>query len=169
MRPDPSFHSYDPSGKKTPRKIAAGLLRYARSHSKVVRFQAGHYLLENYGILKIPRRPPPGEWFDLHVRLTRKYRIGWDFLDKSHNLGEARIIKSGRDRSDHDGFRRCHLLEVRAPGYRPENIEKSIFDSMSFGCNCEHDCCGHFFGQPVKIRRLSPTRYAVIVSGSRNL
>lgn len=47
-------------------------------------------------------------------------------------------------------------------------IEWSLGDVCSFGCRCEHDCCGHVQGSAVA-NQLSPRHYSVRVRKYHNV
>lgn len=112
---------------------------------------------------------PDSTPFDLSMRLTYGYNSGWSHLDKWHDMGNARIIAAGKHRESHDSFRQLQIVQVDAPGYRPRNVMRALRETMSFGCRCEHDCCGHHFGGPVRMRKLRGNRYAVLISGHMNV
>ena len=103
------------------------------------------------------------------MRLTHGYNSGWSHLDKWHSLGEARVIANGKRRENFDSYRLLQIVEVIAPGYRHKNVIRALQETMSYGCRCEHDCCGHFSGYPARIRKLKTGKYAVMMSGSRNV
>lgn len=154
------------------RKSALFFLRTARAHGRhdIVRLSPHHYYLRTAGIiLHTPQAPPPPPPFHLSKRLTYHYTTGWDHLDKWHEMGTARIIREGKRREEDESMRVLQIVEVKAEGYRPANIIHALRDAMSFGCRCEHDCCGHFFGGPARIRKLRGNRYAVLLTASRNV
>jgi hypothetical protein len=118
-----------------------------------------------------PQPVPPPPPFALSVMLTHKYVTGWNHLDDHHDIGEA-IVTQAKDRKwDERGesFRQSLVLDVNAPGYRPRNIMRAIADTMQHGCRCEHDCCGHVHSSVRRTRHLGGSRYAVVLSGCRNV
>ena len=56
----------------------------------------------------------------------------------------------------------------------PESTDEAkdeIYDHFRFGCSCEHDCCGHWFGGAYKVRK-DPRKkgeYTLRVISQRNI
>ncbi len=107
--------------------------------------------------------------FPLSMRLTYGYNSGWSHLDKWHELGEATVVAVGKPRENHESFRQIQIVEVKSQGYRPRNIARALSATMTSGCRCQHDCCGHFQSSPARIRPLRNGRFAVLMSGYRNV
>lgn len=103
------------------------------------------------------------------MRLTYGYNSGWSHLDKWHDLGEATVVAVGKPRESQDSYRQVQIVEVACPGYRPRNVVRALESTMVRSCRCQHDCCGHVQSSPAKIRPLGKDRYAVLMSGYRNV
>jgi hypothetical protein len=169
-KPLPKFSPAPDPSQDLDRKALAWLLRSSRHDGGLVRIGKRRYFLPKFKIIVDSPKPPPApEPFSISMRLTHGYVTGWNHLDRWHHLGEARVVDCGKSREDDESFRQTQIIEVNAPGYRPRNIMRAIDATMRFGCRCEHDCCGHYFGGATKIRKLPGNRYAVVVAGSRNI
>lgn len=105
----------------------------------------------------------------LSVRLTHQFNTAWADHDRSHDIGDAKIIRSGLRHWRHESFREFIVLEVNATGYRKVNIERSLHESLAWACRCEHDCCGCTFGGVSRLRHLAGNRIAVMLTGSKNV
>lgn len=175
-KPTPSWFALTPQADQIPRKSLAMLFRMARKNGRVVQM-LGHgirkqYFLESLQlVVNVPRANPAPDPFSLSVRLTHRYNTGWSSLDKWHDIGEARIVDLGKRRDEDHGesYRETQIIEVKAPGYRPRNIVRALYETLKFGCRCEHDCCGHYFGGASRIRPLGKDRYAVLIRASMNV
>jgi hypothetical protein len=179
-KPQPTWHVVKDSDDSLSRKLLAAFLRMARKDGRVFCVanaadtwrKPAHrrYFLPKFNALvEVPKAAPAPDPFSLSMRLTYGYNSGWSHLDKWHDMGSARIVDLGKHREDFDSFRQVQIVQVDAPGYRPRNVMRALRETMSFGCRCEHDCCGHFFGGPARIRPLAGNRYAVLMSGHRNV
>lgn len=65
-------------------------------------------------------------------------------------------------------------LRVKFLSTLPKSTDEAkdeIYDHFRFGCGCEHDCCGHWFGGAYKVRR-DPRKkgeYTLRVISQRNI
>lgn len=175
-KPTPSWFMLTPQADDLPRKSLAALFRLGRKHGRVVRLlglgKRKQYLLEHFQlVVNVPRADPPPDPFSLSCRLTHRYNTGWNHLDKWHDIGQARIVDLGKRRDEDHGesYRQLQVIEVKAPGYRPRNVIRALHETLRFGCRCEHDCCGHYFGGASRIRPLGKNRYAVLIRASMNV
>lgn len=178
MKTIPTIHTATTSPVEITRTAAAYHLRRERGEGKIINIRgASGYILTSQGMcLLCPRvkKPVPVEPprpFALSVLLTHKYVPGWDHLDKRHDLGSAIDLRVKAAKWDDHGesCRQFLVLDVDAPRYRPRNIMRAIRDTMRRGCRCEHDCCGHIQSSVSRTRHLGGSRYAVVISGCRNI
>jgi len=101
------------------------------------------------------------ERFIGYKRLTFKYSEGYKHLDRSEYLGTFKVLGGERLRWSDDGESRDRRLTVVAPrGVAPRDAVAAIEDAMSYGCQCEHDCCGHWQSR-ARARRTKGRDYAV--------
>ena len=105
---------------------------------------------------------------NLEKRLTHRFTTGWSALDEHEEIGTARVLaqkEAGRD----DENKRAFLLLLVHSQSSPEDIKSAIRDTMTNGCRCEHDCCGHWQHGVSKVRRLKNGKlYAVKTYAYRN-
>lgn len=86
----------------------------------------------------------------LSARLTYTYALGYDYLDKWERLGDVVIKFSREPRVFNEAYDTSRYRAiVRVPSemlkqYPARVIERAIEASLSYGCQCEHDCCGHW-------------------------
>ena len=159
------------------RKEAADRLNQERRIGRVMKLRVlmpvpGYVLTRQarfLGCPRLPKPPPPAAPFSLSIRLTNKYVSGWSHLDESHELGSCIVTHARPRQDDHESFRQLLIVEVTAPAYRPRNIMRAISDTMQRSCRCAHDCCGCMQSSVLRSRHLGGSRYAVIISGSRNV
>jgi hypothetical protein len=173
MKPTPTLFRAWNSSEPITRDEAANLLRRERREGNAFRISTGIVLSSQHLCLTIPKPPPPyvPHPFSLSMRLTHKYVTGWDSLDKWHDLGTA-IVERLNPKRWYDGgesYRQLQILKVDAHGYRPGNVMRAIEATLSSSCRCEHDCCGCVSSYALRIRPLCGDRYAVLMSGYRNI
>lgn len=173
-KPQPTWFNVTPGQEPMPRKSVAALIRMGRKFGRVVQLagcgKRKQYFLEHFQlIVNVNRADPPPDPFSLSMRLTHGYTNGWSHLDKWHDMGTARIVDMGKRRQREESYSQTQILEVNAPGYRPQNIMRALYETLRFGCCCEHDCCGHYFGGASRIRPLGGNRYAVLIRASMNV
>lgn len=77
--------------------------------------------------------------------------------------GKRRVFNEGIDATVHQRYR-----ILNAPTDRREAVDL-IREYFSYGCQCEHDCCGHWFGSPNQIRKVRKGTYTFNVTSLRNL
>lgn len=173
-KPNTSWFNITPGQEPITRKNVAALIRMGRKSGRVIPLDGlgkrKQYFLEHFQIIvNVDRADPPPEPFSLSTRITHRYNVGWSHLDKWHDMGTARVVDMGKRRESEETYRQTQIIEVKAPGYRPRNIMRALRETLSFGCRCEHDCCGHYFGGPTHIRPLGKDLYAVIIKASMNV
>ena len=109
---------------------------------------------------------------DLSVRLTHRYRDGWSHLDESFSLGSAEVLPPSKQRrwnADGESFRQLLLVAVTSAA-RPANVIRALRSTFTHcGCRHDHDCCGCVFSAVTNVRPLGRSRYAVRISGGRNV
>lgn len=103
----------------------------------------------------------------LERRLTHKYRTGWDYLDDWQYIGGARILRAHKvprplyyGEDFEDGYRRTFTVRVESGASR-RDVVRALEDTFTFGCQCEHDCCGHEFCRFVDVRHTKRKEYLV--------
>ena len=106
---------------------------------------------------------------NLYTKLSRKYRLGWDYLDESEYVGTVKAL-APRKLSDHGIDGHTAITRVIAPAaLRGTDLSVAIEDTMTVsGCRHEHDCCGcattHAYA-----KRVSPREYSVYLSTYYNV
>jgi hypothetical protein len=85
------------------------------------------------------------------LNVTRKYITSYSHLDNWEFIGQVEYFKSddyGDESYDEDeSVRQDNLVIVYlAESHTREEAESALRDMARKGCNCEHDCCGHYFG-----------------------
>lgn len=121
----------------------------------------------------------------IYARLTHKYRAGWSYLDRHEYVFDLKLtprkLVNRTDDGDLD-----HILFGRISAKQREQARKvweelprqdrgqfkhwlraaigSAFDS---GCQCEHDCCGHY--QSYAMARMYGRNVVVKVHSYRNI
>jgi hypothetical protein len=111
------------------------------------------------------------ESIQINKRLTYKYNTFWSNMDRWHELGMADLVRIGSKKTCQWGESSSQVFFVRVNlPYRPINVERALYDSFIMGgCNCQHDCCGHWSFRAHKVRPLKGGLYAVLVTGYRNV
>jgi hypothetical protein len=104
---------------------------------------------------------------NLRKRLTHKYANGWDYLDEFDDIGTARALGQKTTREDGESKTTLGLFLVSSKE-SPEDVKRSLYDTLGHSCRCEHDCCGHWQTSVSKVRHLSKGLYAVRCSHYRN-
>ena len=106
---------------------------------------------------------------DLEIRRTFNYNAGWSHLDKWELIGTTRAMGVIREKNDGESFRRTQLFLVNSDASK-EDVRDALMERERFGCTCEHDCCGHFFGSATNARQVPNSKFWVVkLSGSRNI
>lgn len=87
----------------------------------------------------------------LAKRETHNYTSAWKHLDRWSDIGEASVVAFG-DESDPDsngeagsGWSLVRIDRLE-PDFTVQDAIEALADEYSYGCKCEHDCCGHRFG-----------------------
>ncbi|KWN05905.1 hypothetical protein WT83_27895 [Burkholderia territorii] len=115
-----------------------------------------------------------GTTFRGYKRLTHHYALGWEHLDEHEYLGDFRVLNvryfpsAGGDYDDL-GER---VYTIRAPRLLSEaDIRDTLVSELSFGCRCQHDCCGHAFAHVYRqdVKRVKRRRWVVRVHVHRNV
>lgn len=105
----------------------------------------------------------------LQKRLTHKYAFGWAGLDESEQIGTAREVLSKPRKNHGDTATAFKLLLVNSTA-DAKDIKQAIYDSLSSGCRCEHDCCGHWQHGVSNVRRIKGgNMYGVFLFAYRNV
>jgi len=104
-------------------------------------------------------------------RTTRKYSAGWSHLDDSKNVGTARVLSSSIVDRDKFGEYRVQTLILRVRSTcPPDEVRDAIHDTLTSGCRCEHDCCGHVQTSVHRTRKTPRGNLWVVKLGlSRNI
>ncbi|WP_321966984.1 hypothetical protein [Burkholderia cepacia] len=112
--------------------------------------------------------------FPGYKRLTHRYAIGWQHLDEHEYLGEFRVLNVRNfplsDGDVEDVGERVYTIRVPRL-VSDSDIRAALVSELSYGCRCEHDCCGHTF---VNVRhrdvvRVKQRRWVVRVRIQRNV
>jgi hypothetical protein len=98
--------------------------------------------------------------FTLSKRLTYKYSTGYSYLDKSFDVGTARVLGEKTKKRTNECVSTTGLFLVSSK-MNPRNIKRAFYDTLRNSCRCEHDCCGHFSTSVSKVRYLGNSLYAV--------
>ena len=121
----------------------------------------------------------------IYARLTHKYRAGWSHLDRHEYVFDLKLtphkLVNRTDDGDLD-----HLLFGRISAKQREQARKvweklprqdrgqfkhwlcrAISSEFVSGCQCEHDCCGHY--QSYAATAIYGRRVVVNVHSYRNL
>lgn len=121
----------------------------------------------------------------IYARLTHKYRAGWSHLDRHEYVFDLKLtphkLVNRTDDGDLD-----HLLFGRISAKQREQakavweklpsrdrgqfkhwLSRAISNEFVSGCQCEHDCCGHY--QSYASANIYGRRVVVNVHSYRNL
>lgn len=121
----------------------------------------------------------------IYVRLTHRYRAGWAHLDRHEHIIDLKLTpprlvhRDEDDTTQHVLFGRISAKQMRSLReiWRPLSgqtslifrhwLQIAISNTFESGCQCEHDCCGHY--QSYAVAELSGRRVVVNVRSYRNL
>ena len=115
---------------------------------------------------------PPKPSFPLTARTTFKYVAGWSHLDEWDQIGSYTHESAKPERWDDYGesYSQFMIVRVDAPNEIDGAIREALRDSMSGSrCRHEHDCCGCVSRDVSRVRKLRGGKWAVRLSGSRNI
>lgn len=111
----------------------------------------------------------------LSARLTNHYAQGYDEMDEwTEEVGKFSVLNAkhypGYDdinstltlRVDPSEFTRAHNRPV-------ELIAQAIVNTLTKGCKCEHDCCGHWQTAVWRVTNVKRKEWAVDVRAYRNV
>lgn len=108
--------------------------------------------------------------FAAYKRLTRKYRSGWSHLDEAVYIGTFKQLQRKLFHVDRHDENRIYLFNVITPkGLKSADVRDALYDSYEYGCKCEHDCCGHWFGWAFDVKKIKPNEWSVKQSVGRNI
>lgn len=103
----------------------------------------------------------------LERRLTFRYRDGFSDNDKWMPFGTFRVLKQQEVWPGSDSGVR--LMTVKVVSDRPvAEVIEALQTYLTYGCCCEHDCCGHVFCHFVEARRTRRNEYFVVQHLGRN-
>ena len=123
---------------------------------------------------------------ELYVRLTSTYRTGWQGLDHWEHIGPVKHTRlvdvSSPDEDDYETHRclvtipkdtlrtarRIHRHAKPTANFSRwlGNQVAALFD---YGCQCEHDCCGHMQRYGVANKVDGKWEFTVKARGCRNV
>lgn len=94
-------------------------------------------------------------YFEGYKRITHKFNEGWKDLDQQEYIGRFKqlgIKAGGVHYTDDEGSTDMKLTFVAPKGVNAEDAIEVIRNELSYGCRCEHDCCGHMqsYGRDIK-------------------
>ena len=121
----------------------------------------------------------------IYARLTHKYRAGWSYLDRHEYVFDLKLTPYKVSHLHDDGAV-DHILFGRISAKQREQARKvweglprqdrgnfkhwlsrAIAGEFAGGCQCEHDCCGHY--QSYASANIYGRRVVVNVHSYRNL
>ncbi len=111
----------------------------------------------------------------LSARLTFHYAAGYDSLDEwteeigkfsvlnaQHHPGHNDIDSTLTLRVDKSAFTRAHN--------QPDTIvAQALYNTLTKGCRCEHDCCGHWQTMVTRVHKTKRKEWSVDVHAYRNV
>jgi hypothetical protein len=104
---------------------------------------------------------------NLERRLTFRYRDGFSDNDEWMPVGSYRKLTYREVWEDSDSGVR--LMTVKVASDRPvAEVIEALQRYLTYGCHCEHDCCGHVFCHFVDVRRTRRNEYFVVQHLGRN-
>lgn len=112
------------------------------------------------------------ERFHAQIRLTHRYSAGWADMDDYEFPGFTVKVVRGRFDQGAD-FDSTQTTAIEITASRPvteREIAGALRSQYSYGCRCEHDCCGHLNGGPSRIQKTSKNgrRWTAILSYTPN-
>jgi hypothetical protein len=103
----------------------------------------------------------------LHKRITFKFNDGWAGEDEWIHLGAAKVLQPRNHRFDGEyGTYTARVVVEYKLG--DQDVSRSIEQTLSHGCRCEHDCCGHV-SESAQVRRVSRREYFAQIFQTRNV
>ena len=107
------------------------------------------------------------EKIQLHKRITFKFNDGWAGEDEWEPLGIAKVLQPRNYRLDGDyGAYTARVVVENKLG--SQDVSRSIAQTLSHSCRCEHDCCGHV-SKHAEVRRVSRREYFAQIFLTRNI
>ncbi len=112
--------------------------------------------------------------FEGYRRLTFQFNDSWKDEDEHQYVGEFMILKcrirhpSLQDSSNGEAGERIYTVRVPR-GVSRDDIINALRDSFTYGCRCEHDCCGHLQSYAYLPRRQKRRTWMVEVRSYYNV
>jgi hypothetical protein len=88
-----------------------------------------------------------------YARLTYKYHAGFAHLDDWEILGDAEVFYTKDEEDEYESRKSTALVLLQAPPTEEDKDKwlDAVREHFVHGCQCEHDCCGHYFGGAHKV------------------
>jgi hypothetical protein len=112
---------------------------------------------------------------DLSARITYRYAPGYDALDEwTESIGKFSVLNArharGYDDIDSTLTLRVDKSQFAKDHKKPDElIERALISTLTKGCRCEHDCCGHWQTSARDARKVSGKEWIVRVYAYRNV
>jgi hypothetical protein len=102
--------------------------------------------------------------FSGYKRVTHGFTDGWKSEAEHAHIGEFKELGSNRVSYSDNGESADRRITFVAPrGTSSKDAIAVIRNHLSFGCRCEHDCCGHTQGYATDVRRTKGRRFSAVL------
>lgn len=107
--------------------------------------------------------------YTLSARKTFKYNEGYKDLDKWLDIGTFSYLSSkAYETNGQWSFDAVCRIRIDSKADK-RTIEDAIYYQFPKGCQCEHDCCGHFFSYVTDAKHIRRKEWVVKMHWTRNI
>lgn len=105
----------------------------------------------------------------LEKRITRGYKSCWRHLDVNECIGMYSHLNNRVTEEDGENVVVCKTIRVDPyPDTDMGDVRDALFDAFDEDCDCEYDCCGHWFGGAKEVKHVKGKEWFVRCTYSRN-